>query len=179
MTVKLQFIDTGDDRLATNQDIKRALQALIGSFPNSPTKADLSIYGVSLFDEVVSERPSLRVLEATCRKLRRESDFLPTIKGVLAALAFCTVADHDAPTVDLSNLGKAGNYLLRKHGEAIYASWFAKLTMHQDGDVITLTAPTRFICAYVYQHYDADLLRAWQSFRPDVVAVRVVVARGN
>ena len=180
MTAGLQIIDAGDDRLATDQEIKRALQILIGSIPNAPSKADLSIYAVSLFDEVISESPSLRVLNAACRKLRRESGFLPTIKDVLEALACCTIAGVAATTVDISNLGKAGNYLLRKLGEAIYASWFAKLTIQdQSGSTITLTAPTRFHRTYISQHYDADLLRAWQSFRSDVVAVRVVVAGGE
>ena len=180
MTAGLQIIDAGDDRLATDQEIKRALQILIGSIPNAPSKADLSIYAVSLFDEVISESPRLRVLNAACRKLRRDSDFLPTIKDVLEALAYCAIAGVAAPTVDISNLGKAGNYLLRKLGEAIYASWFAKLMIQdQSGSTITLTAPTRFHRTYISQHYDADLLRAWQSFRSDVVAVRVVVAGGE
>jgi hypothetical protein len=173
-------IDAGDDRLATDQEIKRALQALIGSIPNAPSKADLAKYAVALFDEVISEAPSLRVLNAACRKLRRESNFLPTIKDVIEALKYCTIANATAPTVDLSNLGKAGNYLLRTQGEDIYTSWFAKLTIQdQSGNTVTLAAPTRFLRYWISQHYDIHLLRAWQSFRPDVVAVRVVVAGGH
>jgi hypothetical protein len=180
MTAELHIIDTGDDRLATDREIKRALQGLIGSIPNAPSKADLSIYAVSMFDEVISESPSLRVLNAACRKLRRESDFLPTIKAVLEALTYCSIAAVAAPTVDTSNLSKAGNYLLRKLGDAIYNAWFTKLTIQdQSGSTITLAAPTRFHRSYISQHHDADLLRAWQSFRSDVVAIRVVVAGAN
>jgi hypothetical protein len=180
MTAGLRIIDPGDDRSATDQEIKRALQVLIGSIPNAPSKADLSIYAVSLFDEVFSESPSLRVLNAACRKLRRESDFLPTIKGVLEALASCAIAGVAPSTVDTSNLGKAGNYLLQNLGGATYTSWFAKLTIQdQSGTTITLTAPTRFHRSFISQHHEADLLRAWQSFRSDVVAIRVVVAGGE
>jgi DnaA N-terminal domain len=176
MTARLQINDAGDDRLATAQEIKRTLQILIGSFPNAPSKADLSIYGVSLFDEVISESPSLRVLEAACRKLRRDSAFLPSIRDVLEALAYCATFLLAAPTVDNSNLGEAGDYLLRKLGEETYVAWFANLRIQdQSGTTVTLIAPTRFHCSYIYQRYDVDLLRAWQSFRSDVVAVRVIV----
>jgi hypothetical protein len=133
MTARLHIIDADDDRLATAQEIKRALQALIGSIPSAPSKADLSIYAISLFDEVTSETPSIRVLNTACRKLRRESEFLPTIKDMLEALRFCAEDSVAAATVDVSNLGNAGDYLVRKLGVAIYISWFAKLTIQDQG----------------------------------------------
>jgi hypothetical protein len=180
MSAGPHIIDAGNDRLATAQEIKRALQVLIGSIPNAPSKADLSIYAVSLFDEVISESPRLRVLDAACRKVRRESGFLPPIKDVLEALAYCATVAVAAPTIDISSLGKAGIYLLHKLGDATYVAWFARLTIQdQSGTTVTLTAPNRFHCSYISQHYDADLLRAWQSFRPDVVAIRVVVPEPN
>ena len=43
-------------RPATQHEIKRQLQVLIGSFPNSG-KNDLAIFGVALLEDVCQERP--------------------------------------------------------------------------------------------------------------------------
>jgi len=69
-----------EDRPATTQEIKRELWIMIASIQNAPTETDLAIYESTLFDEVISETPSLRVLRDACRKLRRDSEFLPSIK---------------------------------------------------------------------------------------------------
>jgi hypothetical protein len=50
---------TKPHRLAEPHEIKRALQHLIGSFPNSSKKEDLSIYAVSLFDDVSAAKPTV------------------------------------------------------------------------------------------------------------------------
>ncbi|WP_458195116.1 hypothetical protein [Bradyrhizobium sp. UFLA05-153] len=66
------------DRPAEPNEIKRALQHLIGSFPNSSKREDLSIYAITLFDDV---NPSIATLNETCRRLRRSCEFLPSIKA--------------------------------------------------------------------------------------------------
>ncbi|MGX1323854.1 hypothetical protein AB7M17_007307 [Bradyrhizobium sp. USDA 377] len=77
---------SGLQRRAEPQEIKRHLQILIGSFPNS-TKQDLAIYGVALLEDVVAERPAVSALSNACRHLRRRKNFVPTIAEVLTELA--------------------------------------------------------------------------------------------
>jgi hypothetical protein len=74
------------DRPSEPDEIKRALQHLIGSFPNSSKKEDLSIYAITLFDDVAATNPSIATLNEACRRVRRSSEFLPSIKTVLDAL---------------------------------------------------------------------------------------------
>jgi hypothetical protein len=52
---------TEQDRRAEPHEIKRALQHLIGSFPNS-SKEDLSVYAFSLFDDVAAAKPTVETL---------------------------------------------------------------------------------------------------------------------
>lgn len=174
----LRIVETppvGENRPATQQEVKRALQVLIGSFPNA-AKTDLSIYAVSLFDDVVAERPTIGALSAACRKLRRASSFLPTIKDVLDAIAEADSATIAVPSAETGNLGAAGKYLLKRFGAAVYASWFAKLTVQSDaGETVTLVAPTRFHRDHIAQQFDDGLLQAWQSVRASVLTVRVIV----
>jgi len=73
-------------RPAESQELKRQLQILIGSYPNA-SKADLSIYGVALAEDVAGERPPIAALVNACRKLRRNSTFVPAIAEVLDVLA--------------------------------------------------------------------------------------------
>jgi|tagenome__1003787_1003787.scaffolds.fasta_scaffold20960990_5 hypothetical protein len=73
-------------RPATQQETKRQLQVLIGSFPNSG-KNDLAIFGVALLKDVCQEKPGIAALTNACRSLRRTNRFVPTISEVLTALA--------------------------------------------------------------------------------------------
>jgi hypothetical protein len=73
-------------RPAQSQEIKRQLQTLIGSFPNS-SRQDLALYGVALLEDVVAEQPAVSALTNACRHLRRTARFVPTISEVLEALA--------------------------------------------------------------------------------------------
>jgi hypothetical protein len=93
-------------RQAEPHEIKRALQQLIGSFPNSSKKEDLSIYAVSLFDDVAAAKPTVKTLTEACRRLRRSCDFLPSIKAVLDALD--AASEAVAPAADPDQLGDAG-----------------------------------------------------------------------
>lgn len=72
-------------RPASQIEVKRQLQILMGSFPNAPNK-DLQLYGTALVEDVLNERPSILALSNACRTLRRTSRFLPTISEVLGAL---------------------------------------------------------------------------------------------
>jgi hypothetical protein len=72
-------------RPATAQEIKRQLQLLIGSFPNSG-RNDLAIFGVALLEDVCEEKPGIVALTNGCRLLRRTSKFVPTISEVLTMI---------------------------------------------------------------------------------------------
>lgn len=85
VTVDLGAIEAGLNeagRPATAQEIKRQLQVLIGSFPNSG-RNDLAIFGVALLEDVCEEEPGIAALTNACRSLRRTSKFVPTISEVL------------------------------------------------------------------------------------------------
>lgn len=73
------------NRPASQGEVKRQLQILMGSFPNAP-KIDLQLYGTALVEDVLSEQPSMLALSNACRTLRRTSRFLPTISEVLGVL---------------------------------------------------------------------------------------------
>jgi hypothetical protein len=88
-TVNLSAVEAGLNeaaRPATQQEIKRQLQVLIGSFPNSG-RNDLAIFGVALLEDVCEEKPGIAALTNACRSLRRTVKFVPTISEVLTALA--------------------------------------------------------------------------------------------
>ncbi|WP_194462126.1 hypothetical protein [Bradyrhizobium sp. CCBAU 53340] len=72
-------------RPASQTEVKRQLQILIGSFPNAP-KHDLQLYGTAMVEDVLEERPSILALSNACRTIRRTSRFLPTISEVLGVL---------------------------------------------------------------------------------------------
>jgi hypothetical protein len=99
-SVNLGAIEAGLNeaaRPATAQEIKRQLQVLIGSFPNSG-KSDLAIFGVALLEDVCEEKPGIAALTNACRSLRRTNRFVPTISEVLTALAQETQRHQSAIT---------------------------------------------------------------------------------
>jgi hypothetical protein len=88
-SVNLGAIEAGlkeAGRPATVQEIKRQLQLLIGSFPNSG-RNDLAIFGVALLEDVCEEKPGIGALTNACRSLRRTAKFVPTISEVLTTIA--------------------------------------------------------------------------------------------
>jgi DnaA N-terminal domain len=169
------------DRPAEAQEIKRALQALIGSFPNSSKKEDLSIYAVSLFDDVLAARPTISTLAEACRRVRRSCDFLPSIKAVMDALdAVAAEAVAITQPADPGHLGEAGQLLLRKFGPAVFQSWFTKLAVIDDrGPELVLAAPSRFICSRIQRDFVGDILRYWQQVNPTIRSVRIMVNAGS
>lgn len=87
-TVDLGAIEAGLNeagRPASAQEIKRQLQVLIGSFPNSG-RNDLAIFGVALLEDVCEEKPGIAALTNACRALRRTGKFVPTISEVLTMI---------------------------------------------------------------------------------------------
>jgi hypothetical protein len=160
-----------NERPATQQEIKRALQVLIGAFPNSG-KADLMIYAVALCDDVIAAAPSVRSLNAACHRLRRESNFVPTIAAVLSALA--TAAPARVPRTVAHALGPPGDLLLRRLGSDLFWSWFRGVTVAaESGDTLTLIAPSKFIAARIKRDYEDGVLAAWRESAPSVSRLEV------
>jgi hypothetical protein len=79
---------------------------LIGSFPNSSKKEDLSIYAITLFDDVAATNPSIATLNEACRRVRRSNEFLPSIKALLDALE--AVKSEAVSWADPAPLGEPG-----------------------------------------------------------------------
>lgn len=80
-----------------------------------------------------------------------------------------------APT--LFDLGPAGNLLRERLGANTYQSWLAKIAVvNEDGDELTLAAPTKFVASYVNQHYAGDILDCWRKSRPDIARLKIVVS---
>jgi hypothetical protein len=74
----------------TNHEITRRvviekIGLLIGSFPNAAPHNAETYIGL-LIEEIIAANPSVTVLEATCRELRRSKTFVPTISEVLKEL---------------------------------------------------------------------------------------------
>lgn len=167
---------TKQHRQAEPHEIKRALQHLIGSFPNSSKKEDLSIYAVSLFDDVVAAKPTVETLTEACRRLRRSCDFLPSIKAVLDALD--AAAEAAQPIADTDQLGDVGKLLLAKFGPKVFQSWFAKLVVVDErGPELILGGPNRFICSRIERDFVEDILRCWQQVNPLVREIRIVASQ--
>lgn len=80
-----------------------------------------------------------------------------------------------APT--LFDLGPAGNLLRERLGASTYQSWLAKIAVvNEEGDELTLSAPTKFVASYVTQHYTSDILDCWRKSRPDIARLKIVVS---
>jgi len=171
----LRVISNDDqDKPAEPNEIRRALQHLIGSFPNSSKKEYLSIYGITLFDDVVATKPSLGTLDKACRRLRWSSEFLPSIKAVLDALE--AVKSETVSLVDTAPLGEPGKLLLRRFGPAVFHSWMSKLTVvDQRGAELILSAPSAFVRSRILRDFADDILRYWQLTNQTIKKLEVIV----
>ncbi|MBL8570954.1 MAG: hypothetical protein JNK84_17935 [Phreatobacter sp.] len=76
-------------RPATAQEIRQHLAALLGCYPAG--KTDPKVFARMLTMDVSDEQPSIGALTMACRQLRRESEFMPMISEVLAALRAASV----------------------------------------------------------------------------------------
>jgi chromosomal replication initiator protein len=71
---------------------------------------------------------------------------------------------------------QAMEMFLSHFGEAVFRSWFKSLTFsHAESGMVTLAAPTRFICEWVNQHYAKDMLALWQRVDSTAEALQIVV----
>jgi biotin operon repressor len=72
-------------------------------------------------------------------------------------------------------LGPAGAVLRQKLGHDVFNSWFGKLTIKSETpDLITLSAPTRFLASRVKQDFEIKMLEAWQAVSPTIKRIDVV-----
>jgi DnaA N-terminal domain len=118
----------------------------------------------------------MRRAASACRRLRRSSEFLPSIKVVLDALE--AVKSEAVPSVDPAPLGEPGELLLRHFGPAVFQSWMAKLTVvDQSGPELILSAPTAFVRSRIFRDYADDILRCWQQTNPNIRTLRLIVMK--
>lgn len=67
--------------------------------------------------------------------------------------------------------------IVKRLGEQVAASWFRGLRLVRiEGDVLHLTAPTKFVADRIRSFYDAELLLAVHSVDPTINLVEVTVA---
>lgn len=64
--------------------------------------------------------------------------------------------------------------LERRLGSEKFSSWFGGVSIVEETeDTITLKAPTKFKANYLIQHFETDILAAWQVTKPSVVHIRI------
>jgi len=84
---------------ATLAQITHEITKLLAAFP---TKDDLTAFTAILIEEVLDEKPSRLALAGACRRLRRKSNFRPSIANVLKKLGDAHwYADRSAKIVEL------------------------------------------------------------------------------
>jgi hypothetical protein len=75
----------------------------------------------------------------------------------------------------VDDLGPAGALLRRRLGDAIFRSWFGKVTVEtQTVDLVVLRAPTKFIATRIRQDFEVQLLEAWRAISPAIERIQVV-----
>jgi hypothetical protein len=72
-------------RPASKREIAEHLAVLINCYPNG-RPADFKTFGHVLGIDVAAAQPTIGDVEGACRRYRRNSEFFPTIAGVLKAL---------------------------------------------------------------------------------------------
>ncbi|MGD9836296.1 MAG: DnaA N-terminal domain-containing protein [Afipia sp.] len=64
--------------------------------------------------------------------------------------------------------------LERRLGSDKFASWFSGVSIVEEmDDTVTLKAPTKFKANYLMQHFESDILAAWQMSNPKVIHIRI------
>lgn len=76
----------------------------------------------------------------------------------------------------VGELGPAGALLRQRLGDAIFRSWFGKVTVEmQTANLIVLRAPTKFIATRIRQDFEVQLLDAWRrAVSPTIERIQVV-----
>jgi hypothetical protein len=87
---------------ASDLEIGKHLGVLVKAFPNRGS-ADRETYGGVLLLEVIAEQPSVSDVEAACRKLWRNLDFVPSIAEVLKAVAAAKI-DRERTTRSVASI---------------------------------------------------------------------------
>ncbi|WP_168202821.1 MULTISPECIES: DnaA N-terminal domain-containing protein [unclassified Tardiphaga] len=75
-------------------------------------------------------------------------------------------------------LGAAGDALRKRLGDDRFRAWFGdKVAIYsEDGDTVTLAAPTRFIRDYIIAQFLDTVLDVWRRIRPATKRIDVIVA---
>lgn len=69
--------------------------------------------------------------------------------------------------------------LAERLGRQTFDAWLGKVAfLSEEGDLLTLAAPTAFIASKVEGFYGGSILEVWQQERPPIVRLKVVVAKG-
>jgi hypothetical protein len=87
-------------------------------------------------------------------------------------------APLDGPSCP-DGLGPVGARLLQHLGDAVYRSWFSKITIKTEAeDHVILSAPSKLHVLRIEQDYAVQLLRAWQAITPTIQRIEFVLAGG-
>jgi hypothetical protein len=74
-------------------------------------------------------------------------------------------------------LGPAGAALLHRIGPLVFQSWFNKATLlSETNETVTLAVPDRFLASHIRQDFEQKILAAWQTIRPSIQRVEIIVA---
>lgn len=69
--------------------------------------------------------------------------------------------------------------LARRIGQAQYDAWLGNAAFHAEaGDLLTLAAPTQFVANHLKNFFGGSILECWQSERPGIQRIEVIVAKG-
>lgn len=75
----------------------------------------------------------------------------------------------------VDELGPAGALLRQRLGDAVFRSWFGKVTVEtQTADLVVLRAPTKFIATRIRQNFEVQMLEAWRAISPTIERIQVV-----
>jgi DNA-binding transcriptional ArsR family regulator len=113
------------------------------------------------------------------RGQKRPPTSLETTLGLPArAAAARGGAPGGAPAPASDQLGGFAARLRHRLGEDKFASWLGKAAfIAEEGETLTLAAPSRFIADYLKSFYGGTILDVWQSERPHIVRLEVIVAK--
>jgi hypothetical protein len=113
------------------------------------------------------------------RGQKRPPTSLETSLGLPArAAAGCVGAPDGAPAPASDQLGGFAARLRQRLSADSFAAWLGKAAfIGEEGDRLTLAAPSRFIADHLKNFYGGTILDVWQSERPHIVRLEVIVAK--
>lgn len=80
----------------------------------------------------------------------------------------------------MGNLGPPGLWLRNKLGVATYEAWLRKVAVvSEDGNRLTLSAPTAFLKSYIASNFETAILDSWRRFHPTIARLDIVVREAS